>query len=150
MAGSVNPPGSQIPGGAAMVCGPAPQGRAAGGRVLRATCPRRGSAPIDLRGMAGCATGHEPTERLPQETPPQAWESSAPGPYVTIRTGGPLNGLVTLIATGSEGRITVEASWGVPHLRTTATAERVGHAAAHELAQAWANERAVGREPQPD
>jgi hypothetical protein len=80
----------------------------------------------------------------------EAWETSAPGPYVTIRAGGPLDGLVTLTATGSDGRVIVEASWGMPHLRSSATAERVGHAAADELAQAWANELAAGREPQAD
>ena len=87
--------------------------------------------------------------REPTETPLEAWESSAAGPYLTIRTGGPLDGLVTLTATGHDGRVIVGASWGVPHLRSTATAERVGHTAAHELAQAWANLLAAGREPQP-
>jgi hypothetical protein len=84
------------------------------------------------------------------ERPPEAWETSATGPYVTIRPGGPLNGLVTITATGSEGRVTVEASWAVPHLHSSVSAERVGHAAGDELAQAWANQLAVGREPQPD
>jgi len=59
-----------------------------------------------------------------------------PAPYVTISTDGPLDGLVTITATGSEDRVIVEAAWGVPHLRSTVTAERVGHAAADELAQA--------------
>jgi len=84
----------------------------------------------------------EPDDRL------EAWKTSAPGPYVTIRTGGPLDGLVTITATGSEGRVIVEASWGIPYQRSTVTAERIGHAAADKLAQAWANELAVGREPQ--
>jgi hypothetical protein len=78
----------------------------------------------------------------------EAWETSAPGPYVTIRAGGPLDGVATLTATGVVGRVTVEATWGTPHLRSSVTAERVGHAAADELAQAWANELAAGREPQ--
>jgi hypothetical protein len=86
----------------------------------------------------------------PSERPLEAWETSVPGPYLTIRTGGPLGGLVTITATGSEGRVTVYASWGVPHLRSSVTAERVGHAAADELAQAWANQLAAGREPQTD
>lgn len=78
----------------------------------------------------------------------EAWETSAPGPYVRIKTGGPLDGLVTLTATQSEGRVIVEASWGVPHLRTAITTERVGHGPANEVAQAWANELAAGREPE--
>jgi len=59
----------------------------------------------------------------------EAWEPSAPGAYVSIRAGGPLAGLVTITATGVGGRVTIEASWGVPHLRSSVTAERVGHAA---------------------
>jgi hypothetical protein len=66
--------------------------------------------------------------------------------YVTIRTGGPIN--VTLTATAPTAAKIVEASWRVPHPRSTATAERVGHAAVHELAQASANLLAAGREPQ--
>jgi hypothetical protein len=80
----------------------------------------------------------------------EAWETSASGPYVTIRPGGPLDGLVTLTATGSDGRVIVEASWGVPQRRSSATAERVGHAAADDLARAWANELALGRAPRAD
>jgi hypothetical protein len=91
-----------------------------------------------------------PAVNDPSDRPLESWESSAPGPYLTIRTGGPLDGLVTITATGSEGRVTIEATWGVPHLRSSVTAERVGHRAADGLAQAWANELAAGREPQAD
>jgi hypothetical protein len=80
----------------------------------------------------------------------EAWETSVPGPYVTIRAGGPLDGLVTITATGSEGRVMVEASWGSAHSRASMWSERVGHAAADELAQAWANQLVVGREPEVD
>jgi len=77
----------------------------------------------------------------------EAWGTSAPGPYVTIRTGGPLGGLVTLTAVRPEGRVIVEATWGTPHARSSITAERIGHGRADELAQQWANELAVGHEP---
>jgi hypothetical protein len=82
------------------------------------------------------------------ERPLERWESSAPAPYLTIRTGGPLDGLVTITATGPDGRVTVAATWGLPHSRRSVVAERVGNAAAHELAQAWANLLAAGRERQ--
>jgi hypothetical protein len=91
-----------------------------------------------------------PAVTEPSERPLEAWETSAGGPYVTIRTGGPLDGLVTITATGSEGRVTIQATRGLRHSCVSIVAERVGHAAADKLAQAWANELAVGREPQPD
>ena len=81
----------------------------------------------------------------------EAWENPTPSPYVTIRAGGQLDGEVTLTATGSSGRVIVEATWGPEHARVSIVAQRIGHAAADELAQAWADELAAGREPrEPD
>jgi hypothetical protein len=70
-------------------------------------------------------------------------------PYLTIRAGGPLDGQVTLTG-GPEDRVRVQATWGPAHERVSATADLVGRAAADALAQAWANELAVGREPHAD
>ncbi|HEY2596373.1 MAG TPA: hypothetical protein VGK33_20975 [Chloroflexota bacterium] len=78
---------------------------------------------------------------------PEPWETSAGAPYVAIRAGGPLDGIVTLTATGAEGHVSVSASWGGPYSRASISAERVDHAAADELAHAWADELAAGRTP---
>jgi hypothetical protein len=47
-----------------------------------------------------CAACIMPAVTDPSERPLEAWETSAEGPYLTIRTGGPLDGLVTITATG--------------------------------------------------
>jgi hypothetical protein len=76
----------------------------------------------------------------------EAWETSAPGPYVSIRTGGPLDGRVTLTAMDG-GRIAVEASWGGPHARHSVTVERATHVEADAVARAWAADLVAGRSP---
>ena len=78
----------------------------------------------------------------------EAWEMSAPGAYVTIRAGGPLDGVVTL--TVASGGVVVEATWGSRYARTTLSAERPDHASASELADVWADGLAGGREPRAD
>ena len=75
-----------------------------------------------------------------------AW-GSAPGAYVTIRPGGPLDGVVTLTRAGSEGRVIIDATWGSAFDWHSTRAERGGHAAADKLAQAWAEDLAAGRAP---
>jgi hypothetical protein len=46
------------------------------------------------------------------DRPVEAWETRAPGPFVTIRAGGPLDGVVTITAiAGANGRSVVEAAW---------------------------------------
>jgi hypothetical protein len=80
------------------------------------------------------------------ERPLEAWETSAPGPCLTIRTAGVPDGPVTTTRQGSEGRVAVEATRGTPSI----FAELVGHATPDELGQAWANELAAGRGPQTD
>jgi len=43
---------------------------------------------------------------------PEPWETNAPRPLVTIRAGGPLDGVVTITAIPEgNGRSLVEASW---------------------------------------
>jgi hypothetical protein len=79
-----------------------------------------------------------------------AWGSSVPGPYLTIRPGGRLNGRVTARANVSDGPVIVEAFWGPPFARMGIAVERAGRAEAEELAQAWASELAAGREPQAE
>ena len=71
-----------------------------------------------------------------------------PGPFVTIRAGGPLNGVVTITAiTGSGGRCLVEASWTQDDGAFSQQLEAATHAMARALAQAAANQFAVGNRP---
>jgi hypothetical protein len=43
---------------------------------------------------------------------PEQRQTNAPRPFVTIRTGGPLDGVVTITAiAGGNGRSLVEAAW---------------------------------------
>jgi hypothetical protein len=43
---------------------------------------------------------------------PAPWQTDAPGPFVTIRAGGPLDGVVTITAIAEgNGRSRVGASW---------------------------------------
>jgi hypothetical protein len=96
------------------------------------------------------------TELLPESVPSgeaegaAAWELSPAGPYLTIRTGGPFDGAVSVTATNSGARFVVEATWGKRYVRTMVSAERIGRVAAEELAQAWADELAAGRQPARD
>ena len=48
----------------------------------------------------------------PPRRPLDAWQTDAPGPFVTICAGGPLEGIVTLTAIeGGHGRTLIEARW---------------------------------------
>lgn len=48
----------------------------------------------------------------PPRRPLDAWQTDAPGPFVTIRAGGPLDGIVTLTAIADgHGRTLVEGRW---------------------------------------
>ena len=83
-------------------------------------------------------------------TDPEAWEATNErGPFVTIRAGGPLEGVVTItqIPEG-HGRTRVIASWiryGQTHWHWIEV-ESFEHA--RLLARQLANELAAGREPQ--
>lgn len=70
-------------------------------------------------------------------------KAPAPRPYVTIRAGGPLHGVVRITATADgAGRTLVEASWtqdGQPYsdtleLDTSEDARNVANSAANQLA----------------
>ena len=73
----------------------------------------------------------------------EAWQTSARGPFVTIRAGGPLDGVVTITAISKgHGHTLVEAQWtehGTTHSESVEVdayeqARTVAHAAAAELA----------------
>jgi hypothetical protein len=79
---------------------------------------------------------------------PEPWASSAPGPFVTIRAGGPLDGVVTITAiAGSHGRSLVEASWTQDGEPFSESLEAATHDMAQAIANAAANQLAVGKPP---
>jgi len=77
---------------------------------------------------------------------------SAPGPFVTIRAGGPFDGAaVRIIASSSEqGRLVVSAAWTRDGDPRSVSATIAGYAQARALAHAWADTLAAGQEPEPD
>jgi len=81
---------------------------------------------------------------------PQAPETGEPGGYVTIRAGGPLEGVVTIAAVaGGHGRTVVIASWiryGQTHWDTV---EVESLEDARILARSIADRLAAGTPPDP-
>jgi hypothetical protein len=78
----------------------------------------------------------------------EAWETSAPGPFVTIRAGGSLNGVVTVTAiAGGRGRSLVRAAWTQDGEPCSESLEAATYAMARAIAQAAANQFALGRPP---
>jgi hypothetical protein len=75
--------------------------------------------------------------------------TSAFGPFLTIRAGGPLAGVVTVSAVAEEkgSRLVVEAAWTSDGDRRSASATFSGYDAARTLAYEWADQLAAGREP---
>lgn len=72
-----------------------------------------------------------------------AWQTDAPGPFVTLRAGGPFEGVITITAIADgHGRTLVEASWvqdGHAHsdsveAETYDDARIIAREAAHDLA----------------
>lgn len=79
---------------------------------------------------------------------PEPWQTSAPGPYMTIHPGGPLEGIVTLTAIAEgHGRSTVEASWVREGQRHCASVEVDWFEHARRLAYSIADELAAGMPP---
>lgn len=57
------------------------------------------------------ADGHGSVSVVAQDNR-ESWQTDAPGPFMTIRAGGPLDGIVTLTAIADgHGRTLVEARW---------------------------------------
>ena len=78
-------------------------------------------------------------------------ETYASGPFVSIRAGGPFNGVVTIteVADGN-GRVLVEAAWTRENKPKSASRIVDGDDPARTLAQQWADQLAAGAEPPPD
>jgi metal-dependent amidase/aminoacylase/carboxypeptidase family protein len=78
----------------------------------------------------------------------EAWETNAPGPFVTIRAGGPLDGVVTITAiAGGNGRNLVRAAWTQDGQARSESLEAATSDMARAIANAAANQFAVGRRP---
>jgi hypothetical protein len=78
-------------------------------------------------------------------------ETYASGPFLSIRTGGPFNGVVTITAVADgDGRVLVEAAWTREHEPQSASRIVTGYDPARTLAQQWADQLAGGTEPLPD
>ena len=86
---------------------------------------------------------------FPAVTPPPSSDTHSRGPLVTIRAGGPLDGVVTITALAGrrEGRSVVEASWTQDGERRSESLEAATYAMARAIAQAAANQFAVGKPP---
>ncbi len=74
------------------------------------------------------------------DRPDQARESYASGPFVSIRAGGPFNGVVTITAVADgNGRVLVAAAWTRENKPRSASRIVVGEDPARALAQQWAD-----------
>ena len=81
-------------------------------------------------------------------TDADSWMPNRPGPFVTIRAGGPLDGRVTITTlAGSGGRCSVEASWTEDGEARSESLEAANYSVARPIAQAAANQFAVGNRP---
>lgn len=74
--------------------------------------------------------------------------TNAPGPFVTIRPGGPLNAVVTIAANRKAGLL-VAAEWKLNGEHRSASVALPSYAAARKLAHEWADLLVAGREPEP-
>jgi hypothetical protein len=78
-------------------------------------------------------------------------ETYASGPFLSIGTGGPFDGVVTITAVADgDGRVLVEAAWTREHEPQSASRIVAGYGPARTLAQQWADQLADGTEPPPD
>jgi hypothetical protein len=79
---------------------------------------------------------------------PEAWQTDAPGPFLTIRAGGPLDGVVTIAAVAEgHGRSLVGASWTQDGHTHSDSVEVETYEHARELAGSIAKELADGTPP---
>jgi hypothetical protein len=80
--------------------------------------------------------------------PAPSWQTDAPA-IVTIRTGGPLDGVVTITAiAGGHGRSLVEAAWTQDGHRHSDSLEVETYEHARERADSIAKELAEGTPPE--
>jgi hypothetical protein len=77
-----------------------------------------------------------------------SWQTSAPGPFVTIRAGGPFDGVVTITAIAQgHGRTLVAATWTQDGHAHSDSVETETYADARIVAREAADDLAAGRAP---
>jgi hypothetical protein len=77
-------------------------------------------------------------------------ETYASGPFVSIRAGGPFNGVVTITAVADgNGRVLVKAAWTRENKPQSAARILDSYDTARTLARQWADQLAAGAEPPP-
>ena len=79
-------------------------------------------------------------------TLPTSSTTFKPGPILTMRPGGSLDGVVTIAVT-TEGSLQVEAAWKADGDPRSVLRSIDGQFTARTLAHEWADALAAGREP---
>ena len=102
-----------------------------------------------LREGSVCADGVRRVAFSNVGAEPGVWEEArSPGPLITIRAGGPLDGVVTVTAiVVGRRRILVEASWTQDERPHSESLEAPTLRIARAIANAAANQLAVGNRP---
>jgi hypothetical protein len=73
--------------------------------------------------------------------------TNAPGPFLTLRPGGPFDDAFVGISVATAKRLLVEASWKVNGDARSASQILKSYDAARKLAHEWADVLVIGREP---
>jgi hypothetical protein len=82
--------------------------------------------------------------------PLEPWMTSASGPFVSIKPGGPLQGIVTISANTETDSppLVVDATWKpLDGDRRSVSQTLDEYTAARKLAHEWADQLAAGHEP---
>ena len=84
------------------------------------------------------------------EPPLEPWMTSSAGPFVTIKPGGPLHGVVTISVTpdNAEHPLIVDATWKPLDSDPRSLSQPIDeYNAARKLAHEWADQLAAGHKP---
>jgi hypothetical protein len=80
--------------------------------------------------------------------PLDPWMTGAAGPFVVIKPGGPLRGVVTISVAEGKDLLVVDVTWKPLDGDPRSASQTVdGYKAARALAHRWADQLAAGREP---
>jgi hypothetical protein len=86
---------------------------------------------------------------VPDPEPLRTLDDQRPRTFLTIKTGGPLDGLVTIAAADGPDKLAVKAAWKRDNDPRTTSRTLTGYDSARTLAHKWADQLAAGREPEP-
>ena len=76
------------------------------------------------------------------------WQTDGPGPFVTLRAGGPLDGVITITAIADgHGRTLVEPAWMQDGYAHSDSVEAETYEDARVIAREAADDLAAGRAP---